>query len=286
VDYPHHHLAPLTILLPVKEFHPGFLRRAIDSVHAQTSPGWELLVVGEDENLEALRHELSADLGDPRVELLPSEGRRLAGALNTGMRRARAPFTAILLGDDLWAPEAVEVLSRAIARHPDGDFFHSARQVVDEAGHPRSSVHAPIEHVTLDLFRTGSPVKHLLCWRRELALSFGGMDETLPPFGTDDFDFPWTMAEHDARFVALPECLYLYRDHREAYRLTTHLPQSECRRGLRRILRKHGVGRLRTTARVLGAQRTYLRQCLYRSPLHRRLRAGIDPRRGWRETYE
>ena len=33
-----------------------------------------------------------------------NEGRKLAGAMNTGMRHAETPFVAILLSDDMWAP--------------------------------------------------------------------------------------------------------------------------------------------------------------------------------------
>ena len=278
-------MAALTALLPVKDYHEGYLREAVDSLHGQSNPDWELLVIGERENLSELGAFLEADLADERVTLVASEGRRLAGALNTGMRSARTEFVGILLGDDMWSPDAVAALAAAISANPDADFFHSARIVIDESGRPLSSVHPARETVSAADFEVESPVKHLLCWRRELALSFGGMDEALPPIGTDDFDFPWTMAEHGARFHAVSECLYRYRDHRESYRLTTHLPLSVCVRGLRTIMRKHGQGRIRTERRVLKARRTYLRQCLYRSDLHRRLGRGADPRRGWRDTY-
>ena len=100
-------------------------------------------------------------------------------------------------------------------------------------------------------------MKHLLCWRKELALSFGGMDESLNNVGPDDYDFPWTMAEHGARFQAIPEALYLYRDHRDAERLTTHLPLSVHLKEIRRIMRKHGASRGATRADVV-ARKGYL----------------------------
>ena len=113
------------------------------------------------------------------------------------------------------------------------------------------------------------------------------MDETLRWVGPDDFDFPWTMAEHGAVLHPMPETLYLYRDHRAAFRLTTHVPRRDQERELRRIFAKHGLPRAVARRRIQKARRTYLRQCLYRSRLDRflKLRVGIDPRRGWRETY-
>ena len=44
----------------------------------------------------------------------------------------------------------------------------------------------------------GSPVKHLMCWRRALGLEIGGMNEAVSDHGCDDYDFPWRMAEAGA----------------------------------------------------------------------------------------
>jgi glycosyltransferase involved in cell wall biosynthesis len=278
----------LTALMPIKEHHGGYLRKALDSLHGQTSPHWRLLTIVEGDDYRDMERTLERDLRDPRIELVVNEGRKLSGAFNTGMRRAETDFVAILFGDDMWAPQAVEVLTNAIRTHPEADFLHSSRMIIDEHDRPLSSVHRSREEVTLEDFLRSAPVKHLLCWRRDKALSFGGMDETLDSVGPDDFDFPWTMAEHGAVFRAIPECLYLYRDHRECFRLTTHLPLSTHTAGLRQILRKHGVGSLEAKRRVTRARRTYMRQCLYRSRLDRWLkeRLRFDPRRGWRDTYD
>jgi glycosyltransferase involved in cell wall biosynthesis len=277
----------VTALVPVKEYVPEYLREAIGSLLAQSSPRWQARVI----HARGARAELEVQLGeaaaDARVELVEEEGRKLAGALNTGMRAAGTEFTAILFGDDLWAPDAVEVLERNIAARPDVDFFHSARRIIDDQGRPISGV-APAEPgVRLETFLDHAPVKHLLCWRRELALSIGGIDESLNSVGPDDHDFPWSMAEAGARFGAIQECLYVYRDHRAGYRLTTHLPLRTHLRETRRILRKHGVPRAEIRRRLAEARSGYLRQCLYSSPLDARLKRafGHDPARGWRESY-
>jgi hypothetical protein len=83
------------------------------------------------------------------------------------------------------------------------------------------------------------------------------------------------------------ECLYIYRDHRDGFRLTTHLTRTHHLRELDRILAKHGVDPAERARRLAAARRGFLRQCLYRSRADRwwqRLR-GIDARNGWRETY-
>ena len=251
--------------MPVKDYHERFLIEAVESVLAQTDPRWRLLVIAEDSVRRRLESLLAEPLADARIELIANRGRKLAGAFNTGMRQADTEFVAIALGDDLWAPTAVEVLAANIDEHPDTDFFHSSRRVIDEAGRPLSSVYPSRATVSLDDFAGSSPVKHLLCWRRSKGLEIGGMDESLNSVGVDDFDFPWMMAEGGASFRAIPDCLYIYRAHRESFRLTTHLPRSQHKREIARIMRKHGVDEERIADHIAGAERGYLKQCLYDS---------------------
>jgi glycosyltransferase involved in cell wall biosynthesis len=277
----------VTALMPLRNFHEDFLRRSIASLTTQTSSDWRLVIIIEREDLSKFTKLLASELADPRTRLVINEGRKLAGALNTGMRRAESPFVGILLSDDAWAPEAVEILTSRIRNDPDVDFFHSSRVMIDENDQPISDVYMSRETFDMKDFLVTGPVKHLLCWRRELALSFGGMDESLNNVGPDDYDFPWTMAEHGARFRAIAEVLYLYRDHRDASRLTTHLPLSVHLSETRRILKKHGASRKDIAERLEHARATYLRQCLYKNRVDKWLKEllGHQAKHGWRETY-
>jgi glycosyltransferase involved in cell wall biosynthesis len=280
--------AVVTALMPVKAYHEPFLREAVDSIASQTDPRWRLLIIVDPKVRAELARVLSEALSDERVEMIDTEGRQLAGAFNTGMRHAGTDWVAIILGDDLWAPQAVEVLDRAMRAHPDADFFHSARVAIDERGRPLSNVMPSRRDVTLEDFGGASPVKHLLCWRREKALEMGGMDESLDSVGVDDWDFPWSMAEAGARFQTIEECLYIYRDHLESFRLTTHLPKDHHRREIARIMRKHGVDEERIAAHLVKAEEGWLRQCIYDTRAQSWLRrlTRRDPRRfHQRERY-
>src|SRR3954454_7149607 len=277
----------VTALLPVKRYRSDYLREAVASLLGQSSPDWRALVIHERGTRAGLEAALGAAAADPRIRLVEERGRKLAGALNTGIREAETEFVGILFADDRWAPEAVEALSRNIAERPEIDFFHSARRYIDDHGEPISDVVAPLAEVRRETFMERVPVRHLLCWRRELALDIGGMDESLNSVGPDDFDFPWSMADAGATFRAIADCLYVYRDHRSCYRLTTHLPRRTHVRETRRILRKHGVPEADIRRRIAHARRTHLRQCLYSSALEAWLKRVLrnDPAGGWRQSY-
>jgi glycosyltransferase involved in cell wall biosynthesis len=258
----------LTVLMPVKEYNPYFLRQAVGSLLRQTSPEWRLLVIREPGEKEDFAYRHRELLADPRIGVIESERRRLASQLNAGMAAAETDFVAELAGDDMWSPDAVEVLAKYMAEHPDADLFHSSRRLVDEEGKPLG-VRVAEQSVTLDDFKVRAPVKRLLCWRVSKAMSFGGMDESLGSASLEDLDFPWTMAENEAKFVSVPECLYIYRDHREFSGPATQLPLSTHLREQRRMFRKHGLSREEMDARLDEARKTYLEQCMYRTPVDR-----------------
>ena len=275
----------ITVIMPLKYYHPEFLTKSVQSITQQTSPCWHLLIVVEKTDVDKFKTLLQKECTDSRVDIIVNQGGKFPGAINTGMRQAKTNFAAILLADDMWSNDAVEILNRYIAEYPSIDFFHSSRIIIDEHDTPISSIHRSKETFNLNEFRWGSPVKHLLCWRREKGLSVGGIDESILK-AQDDYDFPWTMAENGAAFKAVKECLYYYRNHLECQRLTTHRPLSMTKRGVRGILKKHGVGFF---TRIYIVEMKYLGslgdQCIYRNSVDQWIKEklGRDVKKNWQQ---
>jgi len=246
----------ITVLMPCRSQPRELFTDAVRSVREQTSPAWRLLIIIDEDSPRELREWIGA-LDDPRIGMLVSTG-GLARALNCGMRHATTPWVAILLADDRYDPRAIEILQRHIAAAPAADFLHSARREIDAEGRRRGEVQPPRDRITAEAFKTlGSPVKHLLCWRRARGLAVGGMDEDLP-IGPDDYDFPWRMLEAGCRFTAIPDCLYEYRVHHLAHRITTHHPLRDQLRSLAAMFRKHEVAHAETCAYLQHATDGYL----------------------------
>jgi hypothetical protein len=228
---------------------------------------------------------LQGELSDSRLQLIAGMP-NMAARINVGMKQASTEFVTLLLGDDVFAANAIEVLHRVIRAEPHIDFFHSSRRIIDGEGNSISSVYESRSHFEWKDFLNASPVKHLLCWRREMALAIGGVDEAFWTSGPDDYDFPWSMFEQGARFQALPECLYIYRNHCDGFRNTTHHPRTVRLLGVRKILRKHGIGFWRSWVTVYARWRRGLgSQSIYGSRLTRwfyRL-VGHDAEKSWRQ---
>lgn len=279
----------VTVLMPCKDVKASFFREALNSVFSQSERLWNLIVVYDlSYNLETT--EVLKELRnskDDRVLVLKNESHLLTGALNTGMRYAKTPYVCSLLCDDLLDKKTIEVLNRYIKKYPNVDFFHSSRIYIDENENIISSVWRARKSVSLSDFKDHGPVKHLLCWKVESALAIGGMDESLGLHGADDYDFPWCMAEAGYSFKAIPKCLYYYRDHREHYRLTTHVPLETQINELKKIWKKHGLTDEEIEKQIMRRTSRYLKQALYLDEEDKKKKEieNYDVRRGWRQKY-
>lgn len=79
-----------------------FIRRALDSLCAQTLSDWELIII-DDSSTDETRELLAPYLTDARVQCLRLESNHGLGfALNLGLQHAMAPFIAYLPSDDVY----------------------------------------------------------------------------------------------------------------------------------------------------------------------------------------
>lgn len=99
----------------------SLVRQAIDSVLAQTEPGFELLVV-DDGSTDGTADELEERYGrEPRLRVLRKLNGGSASARNLGIDEARGPWIALLDSDDVWDPTYLERQLVHAANHPTAD---------------------------------------------------------------------------------------------------------------------------------------------------------------------
>jgi hypothetical protein len=244
--------------MPCKDQKKELFLDALGSLIRQTSPHWVVLVLVDPFSPPDLE-EWASSFQDDRIQVVRCPDTGFARALNHGLAVASTSFVSILLSDDRYLPRAIATLLAYRSRFPAADFFHSARQLINLNGDPCSGIQPSRARFCLEDFqRLGSPVKHLMCWRRDKSLQIGGMDETLSVHGCDDYDFPWRMAEAGASFQAVAECLYQYRVHHSHGRLTTTVPVEQQIQTIRAMFARHGVGSSETDRYIQRAIGGYL----------------------------
>lgn len=109
----------MSVVIPAFNAGP-FLRRAVDSVRAQTCTDWEIVVVndGSTDDTAAVAAALRAEIGERLTLLSPPRGGASA-ARNHGIAAARGAFIAFLDADDAFLPEKLARQMELFAAAPD-----------------------------------------------------------------------------------------------------------------------------------------------------------------------
>jgi len=122
----------VSIILPTYN-REVLLRRALESVLAQTYDLWELLVV-DDGSTDGTRAYLQT-LTDTRVRPILREHCGNAGAVrNAGCRTARGSYLAFLDSDDQWLPEKLALQIADLHAHPECGWGYASFWYMDTQG--------------------------------------------------------------------------------------------------------------------------------------------------------
>ena len=93
------------------------LRPCLDSVKAQTFKDFEVLLINDGSTDETAEIAGEYCRQDPRFRLITQENGGVSSARNRGLKEAASPFVAFLDQDDMFHPQALEILYEMICRH-------------------------------------------------------------------------------------------------------------------------------------------------------------------------
>ena len=108
------------------------IEAAVQSVLNQSFEEFELLVVND--GCPERSGFLAADMGDDRVLVLDQANRGLAGARNTGIRKARGEYLAFLDSDDLWHPDKLAAHVHHLDTSPHLGVSYCGSLLIDQDG--------------------------------------------------------------------------------------------------------------------------------------------------------
>jgi glycosyltransferase involved in cell wall biosynthesis len=192
----------------------GFVRRAIDSLLAQTTPPKEI-IVSDDGSTDDLAGALSP-YGDA-VTLIRKDHAGEASAKNAGARAASGDFIAILDADDRYLPRRLEALTALARARPDLDILTTDAYL--EVGDDRirrcysSTWTFPPERQREEILKRNFIFGHVAV-RRDRFLAVGGFDEEI--LWTTDWDCWIRLLFDGARAGCIAEPLAVYHVHEDS----------------------------------------------------------------------
>jgi hypothetical protein len=133
-ELPHQPL--VSVITPVYNTEPRWLRACVESVRAQRYARWELLLV-DDASTSAATSTLLDEYAtaDPRIHVIRLETNgHISAASNAGLDRATGDFVALLDHDDELAPDALGAVVHYVNAHPDVDFVYTDEDKIDQTG--------------------------------------------------------------------------------------------------------------------------------------------------------
>ncbi len=198
-----------SVVTPVYNPPPRFLRAAIRSVQAQTFGAWELILVDDHSSDPEVLPILDASArADPRIRVIKrSENGGISAASNDAVAAATGEFIALLDHDDELRPSALEVMAQAIKQEPEADCLYSDHDCVTEGGVHFGLFEKP--DWSPERLRHLNYASHLSVLRADLVRAAGGFDSRYD--GAQDHDLILKVAERARQVVHVPKCLYSWR---------------------------------------------------------------------------
>jgi len=224
----------ISIVLPTYNGR-DYLRQSIRSVVDQTERDWELIIVDDCSTEPVI--DIVREFNDSRIHYLRNATNcRLPISLNRGFAVAAGTYLTWTSDDNYYDPRAIEIMSRALDRHPDLGLVYSTYTLIDSEGNHlgRRNMDPAI------CLAEGYTVGACFLYRREVYEKVGGYDPSAEL--VEDYEY-WLRVHNRFKMGLIDEDLYFYRLHDTSLTSSTNVDnvrrmQAKCRKHVCSLRRK------------------------------------------------
>jgi glycosyltransferase involved in cell wall biosynthesis len=122
-----------SVIVPMRNAAP-YVRDCLRSALGQLSADDEILVVDNGSTDASVA--VVESLSDPRIRLLEEPKPGPSAARNAGLEVSRGRYVTFLDADDMWAPDRLDRMTKALAATPGADAVYGRVQMLYEKGIP------------------------------------------------------------------------------------------------------------------------------------------------------
>ena len=203
----------ISVVVPLYNTPPRYLKEMVASVRAQSYQNWELVLVdASDAPTGAAK--LVARARDERVRyvhLAKNEG--IAANTNVGLAEAEGEWITLLDHDDALSPNALYEVAKA-ACESGAELIYSDEVVLDSTMKHLSEYHFKPDY-SPDTLRGCNYITHLCAFTAQLLRRAGG-GENAQFDGAQDYDLILRLCEAAKGVCHIPKVLYYWRGHAQS----------------------------------------------------------------------
>lgn len=198
----------ISVVVPLYNTRPAFLRDLTESLLAQTYRNWEAVLLDGGSTSAETAHALAAIPADPRLRVIRSEQNAgISGNTNRAVTYANGAYIAFCDHDDVLAPDALWRMAEAIEREGP-DLLYSDEDKLTEDGRWHTDPHRKPDFCP-DNLRSGNYICHLTVMKRSLFEHLGGLRSAFD--GSQDHDLMLRVSEVTDKICHVPHILYHWR---------------------------------------------------------------------------
>lgn len=180
---------------------------SIRSIMSQTYQNWELIIVNDcsTDNTLQICEKIAEE--DDRVRIISNgQNLKLPNSLNSGFNIATGDYYTWTSDDNMYRPEAIEILVNRLQQNPDAVMVYSDYTNIDVNG----KVIGEVKLQDPEYLVTGNVCGACFIYTAEIAKVVGKYDANL--FLAEDYDY-WMRIYRYGKIVHVTDSLYLYRRH-------------------------------------------------------------------------
>ena len=197
----------VSIVLPTYNGEP-YLRQSVDSILNQTYRDWELILVddcstdGTDKIVD-----MYAAMDDRIRAIHNKKNQKLPKSLNIGFEVARGKYLTWTSDDNLYQPDALEVMAGQLEHHSDVYMVRSDMEIIDQDG----TVTGKSGSYSDENMYICNCVGACFMYRRKVRDQIG--DYNVDAFCVEDYDYWLRVLQKYGRILSIDQVLYQYRRH-------------------------------------------------------------------------
>jgi glycosyltransferase involved in cell wall biosynthesis len=197
----------ISVVMPVYNVAPIWLRKAYESLSAQWYQNWELCICDDgSSNKETIKCLLELEeQGNVKIHF-SKQNQNISLASNHALKMATGDYVALMDNDDELTQDALYEVVKSL-QDQDVDFIYSDEDKLELSGE-FTDVHFKPDY-SHDMLMSHNYMSHLGVIRRKLINKVGGWRAGFE--GAQDYDLYLRVLEHTSKIVHIPKVLYHWR---------------------------------------------------------------------------